>query len=502
MADNEMSLLMRIRTMFEGKGAKDAVTAVDNVAKSANNVGRQAAAASNQSEKAFGAINAAAQVTEGGVMGVGSAVRNLAGQFPKLAGALGPIGLAIAAFAAWKAAYDGIIAMNKEMKQGLDDIKAGNFEASVRNLAKDYNELADAMGRAADETSRLVTIRDALVSSQRQLDDAKSEQAKQKALARLDPEDDLGARRVETEYARQAAITAASRDQEDAARKSIDLKREASREDEKAEAAEARKADIVKKVEEAIRITTTLQSEKDKKLQAGSFVKAFGVAGNLLYENARGKIRNEYTEKINASVDRQQKLFDEAKAQDAIIQTANRNAMDKRSLAGILDERSPTVAAMRRETADTVASSATYNIDQEKTKRDDAKRAIQDEYENAKAERDQENIKQVREERQLAEARDTASREENEAKQAENALRGFRPGMKRIGGRLATRDMMVSAASKERGEADAAMAQLARVEELYKQNQQQIADRLSALSASMDQFNQKLSNTRTSDSSH
>lgn len=201
MADssNEMSLIMRIRTLFDGKGTKEAVDNVAAVGKSAKDMGDKTKAAAGSAEKAFGMINAATQVTEGGVMGVGQAVKNLAGQFPKLAAAVGPVGLLLAAFAAWKKVYDELRERQSAFAKSLRDIASGNADAGVKSTTRYYLELANAITMAEDARKRLSDAEASKDDARLASDLAKLDLAHAEAASKLKPDDTFGRRKLDLE---------------------------------------------------------------------------------------------------------------------------------------------------------------------------------------------------------------------------------------------------------------------------------------------------------------
>jgi hypothetical protein len=200
MADsNEMSLIMRIRTLFDGKGTKEAVDNVAAVGKSAKEMGDNTKAAAGSAEKAFAAINATTQVTEGGVMGVGQAVKNLAGQFPKLSAAVGPVGLLLAAFAAWKKVYDELRERQSAFAKSLRDIASGNADGGVKSTTRYYLELANAITMAEDARKRLSDAEASKDDARLASDLAKLDLAHAEAASKLNPDDTFGRRKLDLE---------------------------------------------------------------------------------------------------------------------------------------------------------------------------------------------------------------------------------------------------------------------------------------------------------------
>lgn len=209
--DNEMSLVMRIRSLFDGTGSKEAAANVAAIGKASEDMSVKSKSAAGSTEKAFSAINSAAAVTEGGVMGVGNAVKNLAGQFPALNAALGPVGLALAAFAAWKKAIDAVRESRESLARGRFDTTVGNEEASIRSLARAYDELQRSISSAEDARKRLSDAESAKDDARLAADLAKLELAQAEAQAALDPGDSFGRRRVDLDFAaRRSSITDAA----------------------------------------------------------------------------------------------------------------------------------------------------------------------------------------------------------------------------------------------------------------------------------------------------
>lgn len=212
MADsNEMSLIMRIRTLFDGKGTKEAVDNVAAVGKSAKEMGDNTKTAAGSAEKSFAAISAATQVTEGGVMGVGSAVKNLAGQFPKLTAALGPLGLLLAAFAAWKKVYDELKDRQSMFLKALRDTANGNTDAGLKNTILLYNQMEKSISNAAEARQRLTDAEASKDDARLASELAKLDLAHAEAAIKLNPDDTFGRRKLDLQTsAKRAELTDAS----------------------------------------------------------------------------------------------------------------------------------------------------------------------------------------------------------------------------------------------------------------------------------------------------
>lgn len=155
--------------------------------------------------KGFAAMGQTAAASSGSVSGVAAALGGMAQQLPALAGAAGPIGLAIAAFLAWKSAIDAVIKAKEGLEAGLRDTAAGNSEAAIKSLSKAYENLQDAIANAADEAQRYADAESSKDDARTQADLAALELEKAQRTASLDPSDKFGGRRLDLDMAEKRA---------------------------------------------------------------------------------------------------------------------------------------------------------------------------------------------------------------------------------------------------------------------------------------------------------
>ena len=193
------------------EGAADAVKKVKPDASAEKGFGK----ARESAEKAFSAIDSARQVTEGGIMGLGQTIRNLAGQFPALMAAMGPVGLALAAFAAWKTAVDAVIDSKRKLLAMMRQIGVENTAAGIKSEAAAYESLTAAIMRNASARQQDSDIATAKDDARLRSDLAKLELQKAKDKAALNPDDQIGARDLELNY----SVKRAALEEEAAARK-------------------------------------------------------------------------------------------------------------------------------------------------------------------------------------------------------------------------------------------------------------------------------------------
>lgn len=155
--------------------------------------------------KGFAALGQTAAASSGSVGGLASALGNMAQQIPALAGSAGPIGLAIAAFMAWKSAVDAVRAAQDDLAKGLRDTAAGNSEAAIKSLSKAYEDLQEAIADAADEAQRYTDAESSKDDARTKADLAALELEKAQRKAALDPADTFGGRRLDLDMAEKRA---------------------------------------------------------------------------------------------------------------------------------------------------------------------------------------------------------------------------------------------------------------------------------------------------------
>ncbi len=149
----------------------------------------------------------AAAASNGSIGGLASALGGMDQQLPALAGAAGPIGLAVAAFMSWKSAIDAVRDAKAGLEKGLRDTAAGNSEAAIKSLTKAYDALQNAIADAADEAQRYTDAESSKDDARTKADLAALELEKARRTAALDPSDTFGSRRLDLDMAeRRAAI--------------------------------------------------------------------------------------------------------------------------------------------------------------------------------------------------------------------------------------------------------------------------------------------------------
>ncbi len=203
-------------------GAEGAAVSVNKI-KPAAGADKEFQKVQGSAEKSFAAIDASRQVTEGGLMGMGQVVKNLAGQFPALAAAMGPIGLILAGLAAWKKVVDTLTEAKAKLLAGIRQINLENTEAKIRRTAEAYDQERDSIDRLADARQRLSDLEQSKDDAQlrRQLAELELKHAQDKAM--LSPDDSIGARKLDLDYAEKSGALKEASDQRRSERETTKL---------------------------------------------------------------------------------------------------------------------------------------------------------------------------------------------------------------------------------------------------------------------------------------
>ncbi len=138
-------------------------------------------------------------------MGLGQAVKNLGAQFASLEKMLGPVGLILAAYASWKKVVDAVRTAHEQLSAGIRQTQLQNIEARIRRTAEAYDTERESVERLADARRRLSDVEQAKDDARLRADLAALELERLQSRAELDPEDSLGARKVDQAYAERAA---------------------------------------------------------------------------------------------------------------------------------------------------------------------------------------------------------------------------------------------------------------------------------------------------------
>lgn len=229
---SDRKIRIGIETTGDTKAVDDATKKVDNLSKknedSAKSSGK-AAKGGIDAAKGFATLGQTAAASSGSIGGLASALGGMAQQLPALAGAAGPIGLAIAAFMAWKSAIDAVIASQASLDKGLRDTAIGNTEAAVRSLSEAYDRLGKSIATAAEDARAYTAAENERDDAELAAELAALDLEKAQRLSGLDTGDDIGKRAMELDISerRAAATDAAARRKADREAASIRVQSEA-----------------------------------------------------------------------------------------------------------------------------------------------------------------------------------------------------------------------------------------------------------------------------------
>ncbi len=179
---------------------------LDKSQQSANKSGTASKAASLSAGQGFSALGQAASATaSGGIGPLSSALGNLTQQIPALAGAAGPIGLAIGAFTAWAAAIKAVADNADQLQANIANIQAGNAESATKRLTQSYKDLTDQLSEASAEINRFFNAESAGDDAIKRAELAKLELAAAQSRAKLDRSDKFAGPRLELDIAQKKA---------------------------------------------------------------------------------------------------------------------------------------------------------------------------------------------------------------------------------------------------------------------------------------------------------
>lgn len=223
MSENEMSLVMRIRSLFDGSGAKAAADAqTELAAKSKTATAATAEGTKNLQQAGQVASRAAEQISTvatamgntGGAAGQAAAgVRLLSGAIQTLTTAGGGLKglLAAVALLATSALVNWLVktaAKTKELNEQAgktNDALTAMSKITLDAINAQQDKLRKSASDTADQYERILQAKNRMLSSQEQADLAQNDYEKAVDLSRAPKDDQFAARRIEAEYAAKAA---------------------------------------------------------------------------------------------------------------------------------------------------------------------------------------------------------------------------------------------------------------------------------------------------------
>lgn len=185
-------ILIRIRTMFDGKGSTEASKSLDTLDQSSRRAApaldRTAAASTNASKatrvstEEFTRAARSASVLTGSMEGMGAMAQQIASRFAGIAAALPVIGMLIAAFTAWKAAITAVQEAHKRNEETMRGIKVGNLDLQIKGLAESYHRLTESIDKAAASQKLMLDAQQAIADATARQEKANIDLAEIKAM--------------------------------------------------------------------------------------------------------------------------------------------------------------------------------------------------------------------------------------------------------------------------------------------------------------------------------
>ncbi len=181
-----MDIWIKIRSIFESKGAQDATKGLNALSDAGNRAApamNKAAGAAKVSIEEFSRAARMASAAGGSIEGVGSVVQMLGTRIAGAAAAIPILGLAYAAFASWKLVIDTLIERHREQARLLRSIKDGNAVAGLDSITKAYERMSTALDRVTDKTHIMMDGQMEMLKVDQELNDAKLKAAETTELA-------------------------------------------------------------------------------------------------------------------------------------------------------------------------------------------------------------------------------------------------------------------------------------------------------------------------------
>jgi hypothetical protein len=307
---------------------------------------------------------------------------------------------------AWADAVGKINAALEGHGKNLRDIQAGNFAGEVKRLQERYDELTASIDRAADATAALKQVEDEKRAADRAAEDASIALQEQEALAKLDPADDLGRRRVEAQFGARRSALGAARKGQDSATSAAALRAQADIEAARAAAADAQSTESFGLAGKAQRKSSDLVDISNRKMNRWWMTDAMSATAGSVYQPEIEKYGKEA-----------QGLLEQSKAAKKEAEQARAAAELLRQRADIAGQGANTAAVSGR--AASVASSiAMGEIDRDAAAVEARRQAARD----AQAEAARVRAQIAANESQVGDAQADARREGAEAGSAADAL--------------------------------------------------------------------------------
>lgn len=294
MSDQEMSLIMRIRSMFDGGGAKEATdaqgklvtaskAATDATGQGSKALGQAGQVAGRAAEQigtvagAMGSAGGAAGQAAAGVRLLSGAIQTMTTAGGGLAGLLAAVALlATSALVNWLVKVSGETKNLNEQAKKTNDVLTSMGKITFDAITAQQEKLRKSASDTADQYERILAAKNRMASAQEQADLAQLDYEKSVDLSKASRSDPFASRRIEAEYAAKAAAVSqeAERSRQNnevaiAESKVNDLRTQAAISDNEVARKSAVKANAIDGLENMKRgMNVTSMTDEDRKLLA------------------------------------------------------------------------------------------------------------------------------------------------------------------------------------------------------------------------------------------
>ncbi len=233
-----MSLVMRIRSLFDGSGAKAAAdaqkelaakskTASDATAAGSKNL-QQAGQVASRAAEQIGSVATVMGATGGAAGQAAAGVRLLAGALQTIStvgkgivGVLGAIVMVLSSVLVnWLLKTANKTKELNEQAEKTEGILTDMSKITMDAITSQFDKLRDSVSGAADQVERMIAAKNRMLTAQEQADLAQLDLEKAKALSKADRSDPFASKRIEAEYAAKAVDVTSSAEK---ARKTNDI---------------------------------------------------------------------------------------------------------------------------------------------------------------------------------------------------------------------------------------------------------------------------------------
>jgi hypothetical protein len=172
---NDISLIMRIRSLFEGKGHQEAKREVEALGKKAKEAGNSGADGMN-------VMSAATAAMQGNLSGAATAISSLIGRVKLLGMSMMQLSLVAAVITSLIKLFQALAERADQMAANLRAIQSGNVTAAVERITQSYARMREETERAQKSRDKLFDVNMQELEAIKKLELAQINLNKQKEL--------------------------------------------------------------------------------------------------------------------------------------------------------------------------------------------------------------------------------------------------------------------------------------------------------------------------------